>query len=96
MPANTENQPPVHVAPDDLSPETLRAVIESFVLREGTDYGPQERTLDDKVAQVLAQLRRREAQIVFDPVSETVSIVLAREMPAHSRGADMLTTRRNR
>src|SRR6476620_3918786 len=30
---------PIRVAPDDLEPATLRAVIESFVLREGTDYG---------------------------------------------------------
>ena len=29
----------------DLSPETLENLIESFVLREGTDYGEHERTL---------------------------------------------------
>ena len=41
------------VAPDDLEPDTLRAVIESFVLREGTDYGEHETSLEAKVAQVL-------------------------------------------
>jgi uncharacterized protein YheU (UPF0270 family) len=79
MPIQTEHQAPVRVAPDDLAPATLRAVIESFVLREGTDYGLQECTLDTKVAQVLAQLRRREAYIAFDPTTESVSIVLASE-----------------
>ena len=34
----------------DLSPETLENLIESFVLREGTDYGEHERTLEQKVA----------------------------------------------
>ena len=57
-----------------LSPEVLRAVVESFVLREGTDYGEREFSLEEKVAQVLRQLERDEAQIVFDPLTETVDI----------------------
>jgi uncharacterized protein YheU (UPF0270 family) len=80
MPGQTEDDAPIRVAPDDLAPETLRAVIESFILREGTDYGLRESLLDDKVAQVLAQLRSREAYIVFDPGTESVSVVLAREI----------------
>ena len=46
---------------------TLRAVVESFVLREGTDYGAQEVPFERKVADVLRQLERREAIIVYDP-----------------------------
>lgn len=80
MTEHTENAAPVRVAPDDLEPDTLRAVIESFVLREGTDYGLHEHSLDDKVAQVLAQLRRGDAHIVFDPPTESVSIVVARAL----------------
>ena len=66
---------PVRLAPDDLEPDTLRAVIESFVLREGTDYGLHETSLEAKVAQVLMQLRRGEAHITFDPASESVTLV---------------------
>ena len=66
---------PIPVAPDDLEPDTLRAVIESFVLREGTDYGLHETSLEAKVAQVLMQLRRGEAHITFDPASESVTLV---------------------
>ena len=40
----------------DLSPETLENLIESFVLREGTDYGEHERTHEQKVADVKRQL----------------------------------------
>jgi uncharacterized protein YheU (UPF0270 family) len=58
----------------ELAPETLRALVESFVLREGTDYGVQEVSLDSKVVQVMRQLQRGEARIVFDPVSESVDI----------------------
>jgi len=67
---------PIRVAPDDLAPETLRAVIESFVLREGTDYGERETSLEDKLAQVLRQLRRGEAHITFDPATESVNVVV--------------------
>jgi uncharacterized protein len=67
---------PIRLAPDDLEPDTLRAVVESFVLREGTDYGEHEALLEDKVAQVLTQLRRGEAHITFDPGTESVNMVV--------------------
>jgi uncharacterized protein len=72
-----EEAAPIRVAPDELEPDTLRAVLESFVLREGTDYGVHETSLEAKVAQVLRQLRRGEAHITFDPVSKSVNVVVA-------------------
>jgi len=65
---------PITIPHTELSPDALRGVIESFVLREGTDYGMHEFTLEEKVAHVMRQLQRREAQIVFDPETETVDI----------------------
>lgn len=76
--AQGDEPAPIRVAPDDLAPETLRAVIEAFVLREGTDYGFEETSLDTKVGQVLAQLQRGDAHVVFDPASESVTIVVSR------------------
>ena len=64
---------------DDLSPTALRGLVEEYVSREGTDYGPGEWTLDDKVDQVLAQIDRGEARIVFDLELETASIVSVRD-----------------
>jgi uncharacterized protein YheU (UPF0270 family) len=58
----------------ELAAELLHAVVESYVLREGTDYGEKEFSLEDKVAHVIGQLRRGQAQIVFDPETESVSI----------------------
>ncbi len=60
-----------------LAPELLHAVVESYVLREGTDYGEKEFSLQDKVAHVISQLERGDARIVFDPESQTVGIVRA-------------------
>ncbi len=62
----------------ELSPELLRSVVEAFVLREGTDYGLSEVSLEDKVADVIEQLRRGRVEIVFDPNLETVGIVVTR------------------
>jgi uncharacterized protein YheU (UPF0270 family) len=66
---------PVEVPHTELSADLLHAVIESFVLREGTDYGEKELSLQDKVARVIAQLEKGEAKIVFDPQSTSVTIV---------------------
>lgn len=62
---------------DSLSPEALRGIIESFVLQEGTDYGEHEWSLTQKCERVLLQLHRGEAEIDFDPVTETVNILMA-------------------
>ncbi len=73
----TECQPPIVIPHQELSAQALRGVVESFVLREGTDYGEREFSLDQKVAHVLRQLERGEAQIVFDAVLESIDIVVS-------------------
>ena len=73
-----EPSQPVIVPHTELSAEALRGVVESFVLREGTDYGEREVGFEQKVAQVLRQLERGEARIIFDAELETVDIVTAK------------------
>jgi hypothetical protein len=73
-----EQQSPVAVPHTDLSEDALRGVIEAFVLREGTDYGERDVSHETKVAQVLRQLERGEARIMFDPVTQSVAIVPVR------------------
>ena len=65
----------VEIPMEALTADTLRGLIEAFVLREGTDYGEREAALDTKVEHVMRQLKQREAKIVFDPEDETCSIV---------------------
>jgi uncharacterized protein YheU (UPF0270 family) len=69
------DQEPIAVPWEALSPDALRGVVESFVLREGTDYGPLEFSLAQKVAQVTEQLRRGEASLWFDPETESVTLI---------------------
>ncbi|MGE0116081.1 MAG: YheU family protein [Steroidobacteraceae bacterium] len=69
---------PVIIPYTELAAETLQGVIESFVLREGTDYGNRDYSLQQKVAHVMRQLQRKEAQILFDPNTESIDIVAIR------------------
>ena len=69
---------------DQLSPPALAGVIDDFVTREGTDYGHSEHSLEQKCAQVRRQLERGEAVVVFDAESESVSLVLRRELAAQA------------
>lgn len=58
----------------ELKPETLDALIEEFVSREGTDYGERELAFDTKCAQVRKLLERGEIEVVFDPASESCDL----------------------
>ena len=59
-------------------------LIEEFVTRDGTDYGAEERTLDDKKNAVRGQLARGDVVIVFDPETQTSNIVLKDELRKHA------------
>jgi len=65
-----------------LTRETLDALIEEFVTREGTEYGAQDVTLATKVEQVRQQLERGTVVIVFDPAIATTSLIPADQVPA--------------
>jgi len=78
-PGMDEERPePVVVPHAELTADALRGVIEAFVLREGTEYGARDVDLETKVNEVLRQLDRKEAAIMFDPVTESIDIVVRR------------------
>ena len=54
-----------------LSPATLRAVVQEFVTRDGTDHSPVERRIEN----VLRQLETGRAELHFDDQTETCNIV---------------------
>lgn len=60
-----------------LAPETLENLLQAFVTRDGTDYGEQEYSLDEKVQQVRRALEKGDAVIVFSERSEQCNIVPA-------------------
>ncbi|MEK6556022.1 MAG: YheU family protein [Bdellovibrionota bacterium] len=65
----------VVIVPQQLQEETLLAVITSFILREGTDYGSNEVQLETKQAQIKKQIAKEQIKIVFDPSTESLTLL---------------------
>lgn len=61
----------------ELPDATLTSLIEHFVLQEGTEYGDQDVSLEQKVSEVKQQLERGEAVIVYSELHDNVNIVPA-------------------
>ncbi len=59
----------------EIAPETLRRMIQEFVSRDGADWAEAGCTLEDKVQQVLQQLRGKQVKVVFDLRSQTANII---------------------
>ena len=59
----------------DLEPATLYNLIESFILREGTDYGEEEIPLSQKTENVLQQLKEGSIVIQYSQLSESVTLL---------------------
>lgn len=60
---------------EHINPETLTSLIETFITREGTDYGVTEISLEQKTLQVKQQLESGKNIIVYDAASESVNIM---------------------
>ena len=60
---------------DALSSDVLVAIIEEFILREGTEYGAEEVSLQDKIAQVKHQLAQGDIVLVYSELHETVNLL---------------------
>jgi uncharacterized protein YheU (UPF0270 family) len=62
---------------DQLNPDTLHSIVESYVLQEGTDYGEMEKSLEEKVNDVKRLLKTGEVVLVYSELHETVNILPA-------------------
>lgn len=68
------------IPPDLLEADTLTRLLEDFVTREGTDNG-DDTPLAVRVERVRRALGRREAVIVFNPLTEQCALMLRSEVP---------------
>ncbi|PJG83652.1 YheU family protein [Caviibacterium pharyngocola] len=58
----------------ELEAETLQNIVESFILREGTDYGSEELSLEQKTTKLLDEIRQGRALIVWSELHESIDI----------------------
>ena len=63
---------------DRINPDLLLKMIEEFVTREWSELADSEYTLDEKIHQVMQQLKDNRAKIVYDSTSETWNIIPCR------------------
>ncbi|MDY2948220.1 YheU family protein [Mannheimia varigena] len=58
----------------DLEESTLLNILDSFILREGTDYGETELSLEEKRELLLSQLKADKVVIVWSELHESLDI----------------------
>ena len=76
------------IIPYQSLPETtLTAVIEAFVLQEGTEYGLDDVSFNDKILTVKQQLINKTAVLVFSELHETVNIMPADQFHSEQASA---------
>lgn len=74
-PGSRPAEEPLEIPLERIPPETLTRMVEEFVTREWSEGADGESPLEQKVEQVLEQVRSRRARIVYDPPSETWNII---------------------
>ncbi|PIE37239.1 MAG: hypothetical protein CSA53_06790 [Gammaproteobacteria bacterium] len=58
-----------------LAPDVLGRLLEEFASRDGTDYGARELTLEEKVAQLRAQLDGAALHLLFETENQQWDLV---------------------
>ena len=72
-------QTPISIEPNMVSPDVLQNILEEYILREGTNYGEVEISLETKVSQLLKQIHKGDIVLVFDTESESVNLLTKHE-----------------
>lgn len=63
----------------EISPDALQGLLEDFVTRQGYDTAETELSLEDLAAQVRQQLVSGQLTIVYDAVTESVTVLTRQE-----------------
>ena len=73
-----------------LSPETLDNLLGEIVTRDGTDYGAIEKSTLSKLTRARNQLEAGHAVILWDPKTESASLVSAEQAAALELESDRM------
>lgn len=65
---------------NQLSKDTLSALLQEHVLREGTDYGEHEVSIETQVSQLKQQLERGDIVLVYSELHESVNLLPKNEL----------------
>jgi uncharacterized protein len=73
------------IPPEQLPVQTLQGLLEEFASRDGTDYGVEEVSLTDKVAELRGQLSRQHILIVYDVGLEQANLITREQYQAQRK-----------
>jgi len=65
---------------EQLDEITLNNLIEQYILREGTDYGEIEYSLEQKANQILQQIKLKSIYIIYSELNESVTLISHEEL----------------
>lgn len=71
--------PPIEIPFSSLSAEAQQGVLDDFIWREGTDYGLVEASHEKKQNDIRRQIEKGDVKLIFDPSSESVTLITERE-----------------
>lgn len=64
----------IEIPVQQLSSTALEAIIEDWVLQEGTDYGVQEQSFSAKKHQLRGQIERGDVVILYETATDSCSL----------------------
>ena len=71
----------MHIPHAQLSAAALRAIVEEFVTRDGTDHS----AIEPRVEKVLRELHAGRVELHFDDVTRSCNLLAAKESPPSGR-----------
>jgi hypothetical protein len=72
---------------NQLQPETLAALVEEFVTRDGAVHGHEDLRVESQVSDLLRQIRSGTALIVYDEATETCGVMSREQLKASDPNA---------
>ena len=72
---NDHTEEGIVVPLERINSDTLRKMVEEFVTRDWSELSDAGYTFEDKIEQVIQQLKDGRASVVFDLLSETCNII---------------------
>lgn len=79
---DNQNESFICIPIDQLSDEAFQGLVEEFVLREGTDYGHSEDTLEEKKLRITRQLEAGHIKIVYSSLTSDCTLLKSSELPS--------------
>ena len=68
----------------ELSESTLEALLEEFILREGTDYGAVEHSLEEKKKRLSKQVAAGDVLILYSGLTQNTTLMTKRDFEKSS------------